>query len=129
MRVFRVEHKQDKMGPFHNRDDEAYESLASAMCQHYRAQGNGIMLLHPEARSDGITMTLGFFGKVFACPTEEAIEHWFRVFKRSLHDLGFVLRVFECPDHHVQVGKSNKQCTFIPLFSKLVEERALITTL
>lgn len=127
MRVFRVEHATDKVGPFTCYGHVLREYAA---WQHWR--GSYIGDNHPSPCMDKLDRDNSYEGngwKVwadwkFGCANEMDVAHWFKPIFALLKEHGWVLNIYEVPSRDVDFGTN--QVVFRHASATLLETRELI---
>lgn len=98
MLVFRVEHKQTGIGPYHNET-----SSLSEMRQAHSDEE------HPSWRSDLRLVDANYYAG-FSNPNE--LIYWFWGFFSDLTNQGFHVAIYEVNPENVEIGLSEKQLAF-----------------
>ena len=135
MKIYRVQ-KENGDGPFNS-------GVTGLRIQFYLTGPN-----HPTPQNDRFKSDDKYGGyaycKLFGCESLEHLQHWFNPYKvfndsfgllladciieedkRVLLDNGFFIAVYDCPDDHIQIGKSKRQVLFDESMSELVDRLSI----
>lgn len=101
MRIYRVEHKFDNLGPFRSTNFNIQFDNRTTSDHDF---------LSPEQEGLNHAIRRGFGGFVIGCTSLEEFLRWFKPFLQYLHNEEYVLRIFK--SHNYYVGKSGGQVAF-----------------
>ena len=125
MLVYRVEHKDTGIGPYHSR----FDTLVSADKRNRlnNILNNYLFKRHHVDPSDDVGDGSKFnrYGWLFGFNDELSLTRWFDNIHaiKGLQSLKFIVRVYEVRDTHVMTLKS--QVCYMPRDAKLVSEHDL----
>lgn len=125
MLVYRVEHKDTCIGPYHSRFNvnipiESHQQLFNILTNFFFKRH------HVDPSDDMIDGTsFNLYGWKFGFKDEKSLTKWFNNHRgiKGLQNLGFVVRVYEVPSDQVKQMKS--QIAYCPSVAKLSSEHAL----
>lgn len=125
MLVYRVEHKDTGIGPYHSRFDANFSSESQRQLENIL--NDFFFKRHHVDPSDdmGDGTSFNLYGWKFGFKDEKSLTKWFDHHRgiKGLQNLGFVVRVYEAPNQQVKQMKS--QIAYHPSSAKLDSEHAL----
>lgn len=111
IQIFRVQHKETKVGPFQTDND---------FTQHLAEHTNGPIPYH-----DGLDLGFIPWTYVFGCLSVESLKQWFTIGDIAIEDvcdqlesLGFCVVEYLVEDGDYIIGDSRKQVTFCASWSE-----------
>ena len=110
MRVWRVEHRDHRYGPY-NGSIYSSHRIAERLTEHNSP------ITHPATGDDGLQGS-GEKRHGFDCP--DKMKEWFQGWADDLAHDGYCVRIFDVPDHLVEHGFSRKQVLFRASAAKCV---------
>lgn len=126
--IYRVEHKDKGIGPFNGWSRKSYNTGWLEWRNEYigdRHPGpfcdmadDGSFLSHHLFKLQAINRK-AYFG----CSSLKQVRHWIGDYGPMFHNLGFVLRQYECKEKWCRVGKT--QAIFTKRFAKLINTLSL----
>jgi hypothetical protein len=124
-RIFRVEHKVHKYGPFTCYSDHIRDMVAWQQWRNYYIGDN-----HPSPCMDKLDEDRRIYDWrvwsewLFGCSNERDVAHWFKPIFALLKEHGWVLNIYEVPSKDVDFGSN--QVVFRRDSATLIETRELI---
>lgn len=118
MRVYRIEHKKNGLGPYSHRTAN-YDPHEIGMA-HTGVNVEGVRE-HPGSYYDELTAGENFLDTRVGCSTMELLVDWFDGWLLRLNEADFICCVYEIDKSFVVMGKSGKQLIFDHYRSQRIE--------
>lgn len=122
-RVYRVEHVDDRMGPF---TDDVHR-IPGCNTTHSSARFHLRMMPTPYEEFDNMkTNAAGDFSKkyIFAFPNMKRIRHWIKYrYRKAMQDAGFIVGVYDVRKVYMQ---SKDQVMFTRMVTEHVKDVTLV---